>query len=72
MLVRDLNTNESYLHVCDDSSRYTKKALEERFKIHVHDCSTFIIIEGKNGVEFQHIKYCPYCGVDIQSEYDKF
>ena len=68
MLVRDINSQEGYKHICDDSDRYTKKALAERLQIYLHDMKAYTIIESKDGVNLVNIKYCPYCGAEIEKE----
>lgn len=65
MLVKDKNSSELYIHVCPDSDKYTRKALSERMTIYRHDISAFIITD--NG-KIEHIKYCPYCGIDVEKE----
>ena len=72
MLIRDKDSAEGYIHVCTDSHKYTKKALAERLQIKLHDITAYTLIEGKNGVDMVRIKYCPYCGVEIEKdEYEK-
>lgn len=68
MLIRDKDSAEGYIHLCADSHKYTKEALEERMKIYLHDMTAYTLIEGKNGVEMVRIKYCPYCGAKIEKD----
>lgn len=65
MLVKDKNSSELYIHVCPDAHKYTRKALKERMTIYRHDISAFIITD--NG-KIEHIKYCPYCGTNVENE----
>lgn len=72
MLIRDKDSAEGYIHLCADRHKYTKKALAERLQIKLHDIAAYTLIEGKNGVDMVRIKYCPYCGVEIEKdEYEK-
>lgn len=68
MLIRDKDSAEGYIHLCADSHKYTKKALAERLQIKLHDITAYTLIEGKNGVDMVRIKYCPYCGAEIEKE----
>ena len=68
MLIRDKESHEGYIHICNDSHKYTKKALAERLQIYVHDVKVYTLIEGQKGYEQKVIKYCPYCGADIENE----
>lgn len=68
MLVRDKDSQEGYKHICDDSYKYTKQAGKERMPIYVHDMKVYTLIETKKGHELKDIKYCPYCGAEIEKE----
>ena len=71
MLVRDKDSAEGYIHICDDSYKYIKKALKERLQIYVHDMKVYTLIESKkskSGYELKDIKFCPYCGAEIEKE----
>lgn len=65
MLVKDENSSELYIHICPDAHKYTRKALKERMTIYRHDISAFIITDSG---KIEHIKYCPYCGTDVENE----
>lgn len=64
MLIRDKDSQEGYKHVCADSNKYTEKALRERLPIYLHDITAYTLIKG----EFIRIKYCPYCGVEVEKD----
>lgn len=66
MLVRDKDSAEGYIHICNDSYKYTKQALKERLPIYLHDMTAYTLIESKDGYELINIKYCPYCGQEIE------
>lgn len=68
MLIRDKDSQEGYIHICDDYKKYLKSALAERLQIYVHDVKVYTLIETKNGYEIKDIKYCPYCGAEIEKE----
>lgn len=72
MLRRDKDSQEGYIHICNDSQKYTKTALKQRLPIYLHDVKAYTLIEGKDGYNLIDIKYCPYCGVEIENdEYEK-
>lgn len=68
MLYRDFNSQEGYIHICDDSYKYVKEYVKERIKtlpIYVHDCSVYTIIDG---CKIIHLNYCPHCGANVENE----
>ena len=68
MLVRDKDSQEGYIHICDDYKKYLKSAIKERLQIYVNDMKVYTLIETKNGYERKNIKFCPYCGAEIEKE----
>lgn len=73
MLYRDFNSQEGYIHICDDSYKYVKEYVKERVKalpIYVHDCSVYTLIEKSDGKGYKgiNVTYCPHCGADVESE----
>ncbi len=68
MLVRDKNSNEGYIHICNDSGKYTKQALKERLPIFLHDVKPYTLIESKDGYSLKDVKFCPYCGQEIEKD----
>lgn len=64
MLYRDRNSQEGYIHICDDANRYRKDYIKNRPQILVHDCNAHLMIENK----LIDIKFCPYCGKKIEDE----
>ena len=68
MLVRDRDSQEGYVHICDDYKKYIKSALKERLQIYVHDMKVYTLIETKDGYKLKDIKFCPYCGVEVEKE----
>lgn len=72
MLIRDKDSAEGYIHVCSDSHKHTKEALANRMQIRLHDITAYTMVDSKNGVDMMRIKYCPYCGVEVEKdEYEK-
>lgn len=71
MLVRDKDSAEGYKHICNDSYKYTKEGLKERLPIYLHDITAYTLIktdETKSGYKMVRLKYCPYCGVEIETD----
>lgn len=68
MLVRDKDSQEGYIHICRDSYKYNEKALKNRLPIYLHDVKAYTLIKCERGYELKDIKYCPYCGVEIESD----
>lgn len=68
MLIKNKDSQEGYVHICDDSGRYTKQALKERLPIYLHDMKAYTLIQSKDGFELKDIKYCPYCGKEIETD----
>lgn len=71
MLYRDFNSQEGYIHICDDSYKYVKEYVKERVKalpIYVHDCNVHTLQKAEQGCKLVHIEYCPFCGVKVENE----
>ena len=64
MLYRNFSSQEGYIHVCNDSYKYTKEALKQRLPIYLHDVKAYTLTENK----VIDIKYCPYCGANVENE----
>ena len=64
MWIKDKNSQESYIHVCEGKQLkdMRKKALEVR----LHDVTIFTIVRDEKGFPIiEYIKYCPFCGVEL-------
>ena len=66
MLYRHENYQESYVHICDDAHKDTRKAIADRPRITVHDVHAYI--ETYSGFGLEPIKFCPYCGKELDSD----
>ena len=64
MLYKDKESQEGYIHICDDAYRYQKKYIAARPKIFLHDVSVYMRVGGG----LLDIKFCPYCGKKIEDE----
>lgn len=64
MLYRDINSSEGYIHICDDADKYKRDYIKNRPQILLHDISCTMIA----GKERTRIKFCPYCGANIEEE----
>lgn len=48
-----------------------KEGLKERLPIYLHDMTAYTLIktdETKSGYKMVRLKYCPYCGVEIETD----
>lgn len=71
MLYRDFNSQEGYIHICDDSYKYVKSYVKERIEampIYVHDCTVRTLQKTNDGYKPIYIKYCPFCGAEVEAE----
>ena len=64
MFYRHTDLQESYVHQCADAHKYNNNHLQEIARIQKHDAHTYFVIDNK----IIHIKYCPYCGVDLATD----
>lgn len=48
----------------EETLQHTCQRGEGRPAVYLHDIQAYMIIDGK----FTHIKYCPYCGIEIDTE----
>lgn len=64
MLYRDRDSQEGYIHICDDAHKYQRKYIAERPQILVHDVRSYMRINGS----LIDVKFCPYCGAELQKE----
>lgn len=64
MLYRDIESQEGYIHICDDAHKYKKEYIKNRPQIILHDVSCSMLA----GKERTRIKFCPYCGANIEKE----
>jgi hypothetical protein len=64
MWIKDKNSSESYIHVCEGLKE--KQMRVKKIEIRLHDLSIFTFIElDKGGFFMEHLKYCPYCGIKL-------
>lgn len=61
MLIK-MTGSETYIHQCDNKIRRTKD------HVYLHDVQAYMHRERNGQTDLLYIKYCPYCGVDIDSE----
>jgi hypothetical protein len=67
MLVKDVNSMESFIHVCEgmDLKRMQK---HRNIEIRVHDIHVKAFVQIQNGYLYEAISFCPYCGADVDKE----
>lgn len=74
MFYRHNDFAETLVHQCADSEKYTTDHRREIAMVRRHDMNTFIDVlascklDGKKVYKTIHIKYCPYCGVDLEKD----
>lgn len=61
MLEKLKGSVESLRHFCDGKSR---TYLAQRPPVLLHDVQASLLV----GSELVHIKFCPYCGVEVDAE----
>jgi hypothetical protein len=64
MWIKDKDSNESYIHVCEGLTE--KKMRAKKIEIRLHDVSIFTFIKNDKGIDIEHLKYCPYCGIELK------
>ena len=64
MWIKDKESNESYIHVCEGKTE--KQMRSKKIEIRLHDVSIFTFIKGDQGIDIEHIKHCPYCGIELK------
>ena len=63
----DQNSQESYIHICKNSTE--KKMKLKKLEIRKHDVTVFTFTYNEKGqIAIEHIDYCPYCGCDLYEE----
>lgn len=68
MFYRHKDFMESYVHQCADADRYTSEHRAEIAMVRRHDIHHFLVVDVNGKRDTIHIKYCPYCGVDLDKE----
>ena len=71
MFIKDQNSMESFIHVCEGK---TLKKMQElnRMEIRKHDVTIFTFRYDENKkFSIDHMKFCPYCGIDLEKDEDK-
>ena len=63
MWIKDKNSSESYIHVCDGLKEKQMRA--KKIEIRLHDVSIFTFIKEGTSIDIEHLKHCPYCGVKL-------
>ncbi|PGK51886.1 hypothetical protein CN918_29280 [Priestia megaterium] len=67
MFIKDKMAQEGYIHVCDGISE--KQMKKKGIEILLHDISTHVFLKNEKGkLDMEHIKFCPYCGCDLQKD----
>ena len=70
MYYNNRNTKRKVDEICWYATETVKRGIytSARLQIYVHDVKAYTLIETKNGYELKDIKFCPYCGAEIEKE----
>ena len=69
MFIKDVNSQEGFIHVCENKSE--KRMRQHKIEILKHDSSIHIIVwDEKENPMIQAIKWCPFCGCKLDQEND--
>jgi len=72
MLYRHKQFEETLVHQCADANKYIKSRRQEMANVRVHDISAYLVVQIKEGytnaVGTVPIKYCPFCGVELEKD----
>ena len=60
MLVRDKDAQEGYIHKCRQGTG--------KPPVFLHDVKAYMMYEHDYGVDLVDVKFCPYCGVEIEKD----
>lgn len=67
MFIKNKEAQEGFIHVCEGKTE--KFMRNQHLVIFKGDASTHIIIWNQKGwPELQYIKFCPYCGYELEKE----
>jgi hypothetical protein len=67
MWVKDVNSEESYIHVCNDST--LKRQALKNLEIRRHDIAAFsLTFDSKGKPLIAYLMYCPFCGQNLLRE----
>lgn len=72
MLYRHIDFEETLVHQCADADKYTKAHRQEMANVRRHDVSSYLHVPVYRAYghtsEDVRIKYCPYCGVELEKD----
>ena len=67
MLIPDVSSSESYIHLCDNHTK--RQMLDKPIEIRIHDVSAFaVVFDARGCYQMVPIAYCPYCGQHLQMD----
>ena len=68
MFIKDKNSQEGLIHVCEGLTE--KKMREKAIEINLHDIHirTFVYEDKNKMPKMEYIKFCPYCGCDLEKD----
>ena len=74
-LLKEIEGQETKEHLCESIKISGKQVMfdqprrlgaEDGVRIYIHDVHPYFIVENENKIH--KIKFCPYCGVDIDKD----
>lgn len=67
MFIKDKYSQESLIHICQGLNE--KKMRAKALEIRLHDIHFYtFVFDQKGKIALESIKFCPYCGVDLEKD----
>lgn len=70
MIIKDINSSEGYVHLCDDYERYRVDYIKNRPTVFIHDWCHNLWVQDEKSKRWTtvYVEYCPYCGKRIDQD----
>jgi hypothetical protein len=70
MFIRNKEAQEGYIHICEGKTETFMR--KQKLEILRHDVSNYAIVFNEKGkIRILHLKFCPYCGCNLDNEVEK-
>ena len=71
MFVKDKNSMESFIHVCEGKTLKKMKELK-RMEIRKHDITIFTFkYDANQKLDIDYMNFCPYCGIELEKDIEE-